>query len=464
MKRILLALTFVAFGQIGLTQTFSASPGAAIPNLTTVTSTISVTGVGTIDCDYGLLEVCIDVNHTRDRDLDIFLIDPEGTSYELTTDNGGTGNNYIVTCFDMTAGTNVTAGSAPFNGSFVPEGNDLNLVNNGQDADGTWTLEVTDDRSGQTGTFNEWSITFGSTPPCPPDPTTEDCAGGITICSDATFSGNASGAGNFTDLDVSNEGCLFGENESSWYYFQAASAGTFAFEIVTAVDYDFAVWGPLTSIECPPVGAPLRCSYSGAGGNTGLQAGSGDDTEGAGGDGFVDPITAAEDDIFIILIDNFTSDGSTFDVVWTLTGGASLDCTPLPVELISFDVQAEENLNLLEWSTLSETNAAYYSVQRSEDGINWNELDQIPAAGNSSVRQDYMYRDYFHTKSVNYYRLIQVDFDGKKEDLGTVSIDNRSGKTIEKIINLMGEEVGEGYPGIKVYIYTDGSTAKIVSR
>ena len=461
--KIGLIISFVFWISYGWGQTFTSSPGSAIASNATHTNNITVAGVGAIDCDNGLVEVCIDISHTWDSDLDIFLTDPMGTVYELTTDNGGSGNNYSVTCFNMSAGTNVTAGAAPFNGSYIPE-SDLAAVNNGQDADGVWTLEVTDDATGDNGTWNSWSLVFGATPNCPPMPTLEDCAGGTTICSDATFTGNSSGSGIVVDLDATNDGCLNGEHQTSWYYFQAATSGTYAFIIETAVDYDFAVWGPMADITCPPASLPLRCSYSGTLGNTGLRSGAGDVSEDASGDAIVDPIIAVADDIYIILIDNFTADGTSFNITWTLTGGATFDCSLLPIELKSFEGYRVGTTNIIEWSTSSEKNNAYFEIEKSTDGINWFYAQKVTGAGNSSVQIDYQYRDIFTQNGIAYYRLSQIDFDGKRKTLGTISIEGGKQKEVERIINLMGVEVDENYQGLKIYIYTDGSMAKIISE
>ena len=163
MKKITI-LILVLVGSLQLVaQTFNASPNANITDNGQHCYTINVTGVGTIDGLYGLETVCIDIDHSYDGDLDIFLVAPDGTSVELTTDNGGSSDDYNNTCFEMSAGTDVTAGSAPFNGSYVPEG-DLANVNNGQNADGNWQLCITDDAGGDDGTFNSWSITFGNSP------------------------------------------------------------------------------------------------------------------------------------------------------------------------------------------------------------------------------------------------------------------------------------------------------------
>ena len=133
----------------------SADVPKAIPDSTTVTSTITVTDDKLIqDVNVTLTNVA----HTYDGDLDIFLIAPDATRVELTTDNGSGGDNFVDTVFDDEAATLITAGTAPFTGSFIPEGSLATL--DGKNATGTWTLEVTDDAGGDTGTLNGWSITF----------------------------------------------------------------------------------------------------------------------------------------------------------------------------------------------------------------------------------------------------------------------------------------------------------------
>jgi subtilisin-like proprotein convertase family protein len=119
-----------------------------------VTSSIVVSSTGAVSD----VNVTINISHTFDGDLDIFLIGPNGTRVELTTDNGGTGENFVSTVFDDQALTSITAGAAPFTGSFKPEG--LLSTLNGIPANGTWTLEITDDAGVDTGTLNSWSLTI----------------------------------------------------------------------------------------------------------------------------------------------------------------------------------------------------------------------------------------------------------------------------------------------------------------
>jgi Secretion system C-terminal sorting domain len=258
----------------------------------------------------------------------------------------------------------------------------------------------------------------------------EDCQGGTTVCSSGSFSGNSSGGGNIVDLNSGNNGCLnSNENESSWYYFSAATDGTYVFTIVTAVDYDFAVWGPMASVTCSPVGNPIRCSYSGTSGNTGLQVGAGDNSEGSGGNKFVNEINATSGEIYILVIDNFTADGSGFDLNWTLTGGATLSCIPLPVELASFTGKDMVDHNLLRWETKSESDSKEFIIERSWDGEEFEEIGTIPAAGNSVTTLDYSFRDFDIWFAKAYYRIKMVDLDLSYEYTHLISV-NRTGDDI----------------------------------
>ncbi len=116
------------------------------------TSTIVVADPGIV----GDVNVTIDLTHTWDSDLDLFLIGPNGTRVELSTDNGSSSDNYTNTVFDDEAATAITAGTAPFTGSFRPEGSLATL--DGIPAAGSWTLEITDDTGGDSGQLLGWSI------------------------------------------------------------------------------------------------------------------------------------------------------------------------------------------------------------------------------------------------------------------------------------------------------------------
>jgi subtilisin-like proprotein convertase family protein len=124
------------------------------------TSVINVTP----DVPISDVNVTISIDHTWNSDLDIFLISPAGTVVELSTGNGGDGDNYTNTVFDQEATTQIVDGSSPFTGVFVPEG-DLSLLN-GEMSGGDWTLSVDDtfgaEDGGQILTFDLEICSFGS--------------------------------------------------------------------------------------------------------------------------------------------------------------------------------------------------------------------------------------------------------------------------------------------------------------
>lgn len=156
-KAIICTLLFMICSTIIVAQTCTTqswNTGASIPdnNATGTSQTVTFTSTAPI-VD---VNVTLDITHTWDDDLDIILTSPAGTTIILSTDNGGSGSNYTNTIFDDAAATPVTTGSAPFNGLFSPE-QPLSSFN-GESPNGVWTLNISDDFSGDTGTLNSFSI------------------------------------------------------------------------------------------------------------------------------------------------------------------------------------------------------------------------------------------------------------------------------------------------------------------
>ena len=85
----------------------------------------------------------------------------------------------------------------------------------------------------------------------------------------------------------------------------------------------------------------------------------------------------------------------------------------LPIELISFDAKLLERNVELTWQTASEQNNDYFVVERSQDGIDWEVIEQMNGAGNSAELLSYITYDFYPLSAVSYYRLKQVDYDGK---------------------------------------------------
>ncbi|MCB0790638.1 MAG: hypothetical protein H6595_01810 [Flavobacteriales bacterium] len=259
----------------------------------------------------------------------------------------------------------------------------------------------------------------------PPSAVDEDCIGGITVCGSQSFSNNAQGVGFEKDLNANTFGCLAaGERQGTWYHIRASHGGTIGFTIAPANsgdDYDFALWGPMSSLSCPVDGAPARCSFSQYSGDTGLGNGASDTSEGQYGDKWVSTINVATNDVLILYISNFSQSGLQFDLNWTLTNGASLDCTVLPVELIGLEASAKTDHVRIDWRTATEHDLSHFQVERSADAEHFASIGQVTAMGNSLTEQNYALIDPEPLPGVNYYRLVPVDDDGTPNEGHIVS-------------------------------------------
>ena len=279
-----------------------------------------------------------------------------------------------------------------------------------------------------------------------------DCSGAYTICDDQAINNATENKGCTQDLSSTNRGCLISnERQGLWYFFSPSSPGTIEFTITpvdalgnpVATDYDFAIWASGNQITCPPTSTPIRCSYASAvnsGSNTGagtyltgLKSGELDTSEPAfnGVNGFVQPLVIPSAHVgknFILYVDNFDTNNQGFKLEWNLTGGASLDCAVLPVELVGLEAVAGIDMVGLEWITVSENNSDRFIIERSSNANEFTPIGDVPAAGTSHERIQYEWTDAEPIDGIAYYRLQQVDNDGGKVYSNVVSATIRSGR------------------------------------
>ncbi len=97
---------------------------------------------------------------------------------------------------------------------------------------------------------------------------------------------------------------------------------------------------------------------------------------------------------------------------------------PLPVELISFTGHHNKlaNTNDLAWSTASEINNKYFEIMKSANGIDFTSIGIVNSSGNSTGNRNYAYQDKEPFAGFNYYRLKQVDVDGRAKNSGIINI------------------------------------------
>jgi hypothetical protein len=104
------------------------------------------------------------------------------------------------------------------------------------------------------------------------------------------------------------------------------------------------------------------------------------------------------------------------------TVASKTSTNPLPVELLYFDAEHENHIVNLSWETLSEINNDYFIVERSDESFIFSPIEKINGAGNTNQLQKYKTIDTEPLKNTSYYRLKQIDFDGKYSYSNIVSV------------------------------------------
>lgn len=161
---VLFLLLFGTFTNV-FAQTFTFASATTIPDNGSVSIPIPVSGLQVIDTvNFGLQSLTVDINHPSDKDLSLVLQSPDGTKILLSKNLPG--GNYINTTFDASSPVFIDFGHAPYSSSYRPI-QDLSLLNNFQNPNGTWKLIVTDNTFGITGSVNTVSLQFGSSPAKP---------------------------------------------------------------------------------------------------------------------------------------------------------------------------------------------------------------------------------------------------------------------------------------------------------
>ncbi|WP_372895415.1 LamG-like jellyroll fold domain-containing protein [Stieleria sp.] len=120
---------------------------------TVTTSDLPVSGLPGQIAD---VDIHLNIQHTFDADLDVFLIAPDGTRVELFSDVGAGNPNFTNTILDDAASVSINAGTAPFTGTFSPEGSLADF--NGRTPNGVWQLEITDDSNSDAGSLIDWEL------------------------------------------------------------------------------------------------------------------------------------------------------------------------------------------------------------------------------------------------------------------------------------------------------------------
>ncbi len=124
------------------------------------------------------------------------------------------------------------------------------------------------------------------------------------------------------------------------------------------------------------------------------------------------------------------NDGTANDLTASNNNGVIGTGATLPIELIDFNAEINNNSVELNWATATELNNDYFIIERATDisteNSNWNQIDQTSGAGTTNTISEYILidNDIDANEETYYYRLKQVDYDGKftYSDIVAVSI------------------------------------------
>ena len=140
--------------------------------------------------------------------------------------------------------------------------------------------------------------------------------------------------------------------------------------------------------------------------------------------------------IKLIIMD--LSDGAYESVVYLEAGSFTTSTSGLPVELTDFTGECSPEKGVeLNWRTETERNNDYFLVERSDAAMDFQVIDTVQGNGSTNQVKLYSYADKAAPFGTNYYRLRQIDFDGRSEELPVISVD----ATCE-IANPNGIEIG----------------------
>ncbi len=122
-------------------------------------------------------------------------------------------------------------------------------------------------------------------------------------------------------------------------------------------------------------------------------------------------------------------------------GSVNSITSPLPVTLVYFTAQAEGGEVVLSWETATETNNDYFVIERSADGVSWKDLTRVTGQGNSGRSADYTSDDEAPLRGESFYRLRQVDLDGRVTyspvvavNIGTVTLSIYPNPAVDQLV------------------------------
>lgn len=130
----------------------------------------------------------------------------------------------------------------------------------------------------------------------------------------------------------------------------------------------------------------------------------------------------------------------------------------LPVKMVDFVASSMNEGVKLNWSTLSETNSYQFVIERAGESFFFREIGEVRSAGNSNSRIGYSFVDREALTGPNYYRLVEVDYNGARAGFEPIFINHVAPKVVS-VMDLLGRSVDMTAKGLKVVTFDNGRSA-----
>ncbi len=321
---------------------------------------------------------------------------------------------------------------------------------NGTNANGTWTISISETSSSSGAKFDSADLIFGvpyiissaissnnscSTPQC------LDAASIMTVNINTTangYTGNSS-----TDPNVGAplpSGCDWNgsRDNTAWFFFRPS--GTTVKVTISGIQdiIQALVVNPTNnctsgSQTVPSGGCPISSvndtydspRYTG---NAGSSANEQFNLSG---------LTAGNN--YYLVVDGFG--GNVSNLYIELTGGLTTCSILLPIELTNFDYNCEQGKIELNWTTSAEINNEYFTILGSEDANEWIEIGSEIGAGNSSKINKYEFEVPSQYSYLKYFKFAQHDFDSNTKFSNIISVDCDSKNSVDFYPNPFNNEI-----------------------
>jgi hypothetical protein len=118
--------------------------------------------------------------------------------------------------------------------------------------------------------------------------------------------------------------------------------------------------------------------------------------------------------------------------------------------------------SVIEWGVSSEHGVSHYEVRGSGDGHVFYYVSSVGSMGDTSLESNYRVIDATPRSGITYYSVDRYDMNGEAHSLGVIAID-RSLDEVDRIINMLGQEVTLDTPGMKLIIYSSGAVVRVLN-